>query len=788
MATRREKRLQKAEKLVQRGRLEAAIEELHMVLKEAPDDTRTLNRVGDLYARLNRVDEAADLFSKAAERFSKEGFFVKAIAIYKKILRLDPTRIPIYERLAELYQHQGLANEARGQYQILADYYEQQGDSAAVISVYERLVQQDPQDSALGERLGELLAEAGRNEEAIETYREVATALLDSDQPEEAVRVFEQALEAAPEDLKFVMNAVMQLQSAQRPELLERFLTKAEELNPEAATARTLLEQATVADAGVGQPAPIEPPAVSEPEPLPGAAEPSPDVAAASHEPQPEVAQASPESEPEPEARPEVVEVSAEPEPEPTGEFEIELEAFESAEETAVAEPAGLDEAALDSLLEEASLETAEAAADRARETEAAEEAAALATLEEAPAAPETPAETPDEVPAEQAAATTTEAPTPAAVEPPTPAAVEPPTPAPAESPAAAATEAPPPAAVEPPAPTVDELLAEADALAGYGLETKAAGRLANVLEMAPGHLGAYRRLINIEAQARRDTEVVRLAAEAAQAALAAGATGPWQEIVADLERHGYRVEGASLIPPAPLATEELGDLLVDAPESAEAAESEAAPESTTAAAVESPETPAADGDVDSDDADLESVAAGAEPDAQFFDLGAELEMELGDGEAEDGGGEPLGAQTVEEIVHGFKQGMAEVLSPEAFETHYNLGVAYREMGLIDEAIGEFQLAAKDPRYLVECCSLLGQCFAEKDFADLALKWYRRGLESPHVSEEATLGLLYEVGNLHLASGDRDAARDAFAEIYGVNSNFRDVVAKLEELRTDRGT
>ncbi len=104
-------------------------------------------------------------------------------------------------------------------------------------------------------------------------------------------------------------------------------------------------------------------------------------------------------------------------------------------------------------------------------------------------------------------------------------------------------------------------------------------------------------------------------------------------------------------------------------------------------------------------------------------------------------------------------------------------------MGLVDEAIGEFQLASKDPRYLVDCCSLLAACFMEKGFEELAIKWYRRGLDSPHIGEDEMLGLLYELGNVYMAMGEIESARETFVEIYGTNSNYRDVVAKLEELR-----
>ena len=65
---------------------------------------------------------------------------------------------------------------------------------------------------------------------------------------------------------------------------------------------------------------------------------------------------------------------------------------------------------------------------------------------------------------------------------------------------------------------------------------------------------------------------------------------------------------------------------------------------------------------------------------------------------------------------------------------------------------------------------------------ELAVKWYRRALESPSLPEEQQLGLLYDLGTALLAAGDRDAAYKAFVDIYGVNSNYRDVVARLEEL------
>src|SRR5205085_12477639 len=137
-----------------------------------------------------------------------------------------------------------------------------------------------------------------------------------------------------------------------------------------------------------------------------------------------------------------------------------------------------------------------------------------------------------------------------------------------------------------------------------------------------------------------------------------------------------------------------------------------------------------------------------------FFDLAAELESEL------DAENEVVSLseeeQSLEEIFKEFKKGVEQQLDSEDYDTHYNLGIAYKEMGLIDEAIGEFQLASKDPKRSVECASMLGLCFLEKGMPQLAIKWYRKGLEIPEITEEEHVGLLYDLGSAYMEVGDAE--------------------------------
>ena len=176
----------------------------------------------------------------------------------------------------------------------------------------------------------------------------------------------------------------------------------------------------------------------------------------------------------------------------------------------------------------------------------------------------------------------------------------------------------------------------------------------------------------------------------------------------------------------------------------------------------------------------------------EFFNFAGDLQNELRQ-EAVGTEGPPeasqAGAQDVplEEIFREFKKGVEQQLSPEDYETHYNLGIAYKEMSLVDEAIGEFQRAAKSPQHAVECCSMLGLCFLEKGLPQLAIKWYRKGLDSHGLKDDDRLGILYDLANVYLGVGDSDNAYRAFLEIYGSDANFRDVGDRLKALSLPTG-
>jgi len=165
---------------------------------------------------------------------------------------------------------------------------------------------------------------------------------------------------------------------------------------------------------------------------------------------------------------------------------------------------------------------------------------------------------------------------------------------------------------------------------------------------------------------------------------------------------------------------------------------------------------------------------------------------------AGDDGGNNVGA--AKPVAMGIDAGLAELFEEfraaeegdevrEDFETHYNMGTAYKEMDLMDEAIQEFQTSASlvkpgdgTSRFL-QCCNMLGHCFIQKGMPEAAVLWFKKGLQAPGHTEDEYQALRYELGSAYEQLGDLKQARDFYTEVYGVDVSYREVAEKLSQLR-----
>ena len=147
-------------------------------------------------------------------------------------------------------------------------------------------------------------------------------------------------------------------------------------------------------------------------------------------------------------------------------------------------------------------------------------------------------------------------------------------------------------------------------------------------------------------------------------------------------------------------------------------------------------------------------------------------------------------AGQLKEVFDEFRAELGEMgVEDEDLETHYNLGIAFREMGLLEEAIGEFQKVAqandrgKAFRYAMQCCTLLGLAFMEKGQPAIAAIWYERALLTPGLDTESKLALRYDLGVAQESAGELDAALKSFSQVYAINIDYRDVAERIHSLQ-----
>jgi tetratricopeptide (TPR) repeat protein len=906
-SVKRDQILQEAEKLVARGKLDAAVREYRRALEQVPNDTNTLNRLGDLLVKANRIPEAIDAYQRVAEHFATDGFFLKSIAIYKKVNRLDPQRTDTYERLADLYFKQGLIVEGRQNLVTLADWFVRSRQLDEAVRIYRRLAEFEPTNFQARAKLVDLLVQAGDVAGATEEIDGLGKALMSRGMLEEAIKLYHRALELGPESADFLAPCIDLLvkggRTAQAVELAKRGLATGkggDELKRAAASAladsgdfsgaRELLE-------GL----------------MPEAGERTDVIQLYG-----DIMIRSGESASAKEKILPVVDrlIAAKETARAVGimrrfvrEAAADIDVLERAVQV-------FDRRQEPDLLLSSETALADAYYDAQRESEALELYRRLHQLvpenvlfaqryEELGGRPAGPLE------ATQKPQDLGEKPPPvvevvASAEPTTEEiefvdvdfseeaaesdSAEVPTSAGAGTASAVSAGAGSPGAAS--ASTVAELYTEAVVLAKYGLTEKAVGHLQRILSMDAGNTDARQLLASLGAAPAAVPASPPRAAAPEPSAASNAAESSFEPVLSaappQADRSGIgrvriedleailglgevgRAAAESRAASPPGSSPEFDFHLATAPGAAAPSAAAAALEWSTA------EPPAPAVEESSPPATVEPAAAGVErseevevleepvelvemgevlagptveqlretdffiqqglleeaarliarlresfPDhpevmarqallkargweetapavpaergaaelfseeEQFFDLAAELEKELAEDEivAEARGGEPSGEVSIEELFREFQRGVAEQVSEEDFDTHYNLGLAYREMGLLDEAIGEFQLAGKFPGLFVESASMVGSCYLDKGLPDEAAEWFSRALTSPDLVPDVECGLRFELAGAYESAGNLAAALAQYVEVLNTNPGFRDVVEQVARLQ-----
>lgn len=738
MAFDKAKTLRAAERYLETGKIPAAIKEYSKIVESEPEDFTTLNILGDLQVRTGNQAAAISCFRRIADHYRDQDFALKAIAMFKKIDRLQPGNIEIATSLADLYAEQDLVIEARAHYLIVANAHAKAGATQDGLEVLRKIADLDPQNTEVRIKLAEGYLHEGMSKEAAASFTEAGQNLLGRGSFDEALEVFGKALKIDPADretLKGVLDThvargtayeaaeIVASASRENPgdadllSMLARAYLEAED--PEHAEAVIV---SLIANDGTLYLRLLE---VARLYLQTDHIEDAVRVVAGIAEQM--------LAEREDNQLLEIVEELL------TGDsdnvralrllvrahwWQRDMDSLKAALErlAEAAQAAGLekDERYALTQLTRLSPEVTHYA-ERLNELGGAEEDAAAEVLPEFEPAASAPAES-----------------------------------APYE--AAADHEA------------VSEMEERSLADGETEFEWNAVADMAELRSESPAEDMQLERGFTFEAVVAEE--------------LASSSDEPLAESIPEDEDRHAMIRAQELESVDFYIAQGYADIAVDTLNLLERQFGEhediqrRREQLNKLAAGESLPT--------ATEATFEFTIPTPEPNPSPSVI-------INESPAGNGNGSATPAQVID-------PGLAEIfeeyrVSAEAdtngngdYETHYNLGLAYQEMDLFEEALEEFQIAIGlctpddgTQRYL-QCCNLLGHCFMQKGVPQLAVKWFIQGLGSPNTSDDERQALRFDLAAAYERAGDLDRAKDLFTEIYGVNVFYRGVNERLKAL------
>lgn len=933
MAYHKLKHVEAAHKYLAQNKLPQAILEYQNILKHEPNDQATLMTVGDLFVRKGETFQAIEYFERLAQGFTRDGFLTKSIAIYKKIAKLAPEETKPLEKLAELYVQQGVLSEARPIYLQLAEAHVKAGRTEPAAALLRKLLEAEPDNLRVQMRLADIQQAMGQNKDAAQTLLHCADRQLGRNEAAEAAKLADRVLALAPEypGVKVVkaralaamnkraeaialLEAMPEVESneeltgflldqyfregqtARAKEFAKRIFTiDQKRFKPAQQVVVTLLESdqpdsalelidpmrqamilhgeqeelAKLLAASAAQlPGRLEPfewlvelySQVNDSFRLPQAMAQLGQAAAASGNlerardvyeqlfsrvPHDETvrqnlnqvraqlgldpvdaAPSRPPQEMQPHeahvAKQEIKEVALDEDTQRYvtlsltdvdlfSSYGLTQKAIDLLEKviTRVPQHTGALEKLLDLHLGEGhSQQTVELAARLSRihrdrgDAAQAERFHELERRFQRATSPEPQAPPPMEMPAEFALpeadlsfdASQTDSPAAAQTEPNIPAEV------------AEASDAAGASPIELREGAAEEELHEIDISDEWSaisdqvqqsFETKPAE--AHEPAMAGVETNTTPFVMESEPAAHRGTNGASAPAEHAPETPEMVETGGIPE-----RGFGFRSDTPASAPPGPgviampapkqnthaAKREETPE--VAAPDEYELELVDASPKGTPAAAL-----PTSEGPLGNLAAEFEDVLGSVAPVMAGNGASARTAPRAKATPADSiqtiantplqGASDPGGP--LSEVFNEFRDALDELQTEEDPETHYNLGVAYREMGLLEEAISEFQKVAqahdrgKVFRYAMQCCTLLGLAFMEKGQPEIAAFWYERSLQTPGLDLESILALKYDLGVAQELAGQTEGALKSFQQVYAMNIDYRDVGERIASLR-----
>jgi len=805
---RKTKVIKRAEKFIKQGRVENAIVEYQKLIEENSRDWGLINMVGDLYARLGKKEAALEYFEKIADHYAKDGFFLKAIAIYKKMTKLNPEFPDGYVRLAELYGKQGLPMETRVNYLEAAKLYLRKAQAKQAREIYESLVKLEPENYKLRLNLAEFFLQQGEGSRAVDEFRAIATKLMAKGEISEAKGVLERIYHMEPDNVDLVSSLAdvyfKEGRTDKAIEILERTLLN----HPDNTRLLNKLGELLIKQNCLQEAEEKFKRALSlEPENLSAKF----NLGVISSE-RGELEEAYQLMEPlidfnisQKREKDAIAQLNAllMRDPSHIGALHKLAEVYTSLSE--VEELTKILNKLTDIYLEKGLQAKGMAVLERLVDLEPdnVEYSRKLRQLQLQPPPEEEKATIPPEDSVKEKEEVAPEQ-------------LPKPEPMPDRMKAVK---------------SLGDTLTEVEIFVKFGLYDQALENLKEILPHYPQNIEVHESLKNIYLQKKwyekaahqytllveicnkrgRREQAEKLIDEAVRKIpnqyldpsifpVGGAEEAPVIEgLEEDTERLPFIEElgtpealreplpttGAEETAPPPeemVIEEELEgvELPGGEPEEMEIGIEPSPPEApadseTATAAEKEPFT------LEEELIPQEEVSPLEEYPEPGQELLEQLPFSPAEHEAEKRAIEKSQKEALQEILIGMKEGISRQVGEEDYETRYNLGIAYKEMKLIDEAIAEFKISLKSPRRQLQSSTMLGICFLEKGDPAQAVEWFDKGLELADTDEQKE-GLLFYLGEGYEKLGNKEEALDKYHLLYRMNKHFPGLGKRIKEL------
>ncbi|MBD3867650.1 MAG: tetratricopeptide repeat protein [Acidobacteria bacterium] len=772
MASDRDKALKAAEKLLKGGKQPVALAHFRKLSTSYPEDLVLHNRIGDMLCLNGLGTEAVPYYEKVAFAYRDSGFMPKAVAMFKKILRQQPDSFETMVELGNLYLRQKLPGEARNFLLHAADQYIQNSGYDRAREIYRTLIDAEPDNSGHRIRLAETMAAAGEPESAVTELLATAESMTSSSAAESRMKVLYRAKELAPADPKPVLAIACALEETGQPGEALQFLD--EQLKESADGAPFLQAKLRLLVAGDGHEAALALLTGQSHDAFGGedfvgvleTCRKGPGEEAFWSRIDPWLAGAGAGR------AQDVLEAAAGLDraghvPALTRLIGVAGKSGDTDRETTLLER-------LVTVLH-GSNQKAEASVFQERLRELNPNSRVLTEPE--------PEEDPGEAVIEEEVVVSD-----------------------GSSDADLRQAFPELEAPAVPLNKTDEefaagRLTQAEILEKYGLEDKALEQVREVVERFPGFVAAQKRLVDLvktgkSKEGLRDAylglafaerasghlDEARKAAKRAESAHAID-DGTRQGLLAfhligDIVEHPVVETAPTADEPAPPQPEAVQPEPVQAAPPVEAQEDidvcfdEEEPEPEPVPELSSQSITDTDTDVDGDD--LASLAAALEGEL-FLDDDEPLVPEA-----------PR-EQSLDEVFAAFQRQVEKQVDSDDFQTHYDLGIAYREMGLLDEAIAEFERTARPGGFQRESTIMIASCHRDAGRISVAADWYRKALDIPSDDPEAQSGLRYDLAEVLAEVGEMNEALDLYRVVQELDPSFRDIALRVSQLEARLG-